>query len=98
MTAPAKTDVRERTGLCDADFGYPAWRGFLAWAIEKPEMRAHFTKATGIRWPSATEPIEGVVERFALWATEHYWGTEEVPPNIRERIALIARHEERTGT
>lgn len=82
----------------DAMFGYPAWRGFVAWAIKHPDFRAEFTKATGLQWPAppkngfdamidkATGVHETVREAFVLWVTEHHWGLDDAPPAVREAV------------
>ena len=83
--------------VSDADFGYPAWRGFISWAYEQPEMRAAFTADTGISWPSApkngldamidkaTGHREKQAEAFAVWASDQY-GEEFCPPAMQEAI------------
>lgn len=87
-----------REKLTDAAFGYPAWRGFIAWAIKQPEMREQFTAETGHQWPSAAKNgleamIDGatgyhekVAEAFMLWATKTHWGADEAPPEVRAAL------------
>lgn len=67
-----------------------AWRDFLTWAWNEPEMRAQFTAKTGIEIQSVTSPInaaidaatrasESVAARFIEWATREHWGIEHAP-------------------
>lgn len=84
--------------LTDADFGYPAWRGFIVWASGHPDFQKMYAQHTGIAWPSpakngleamiddATGHLSGHLEGFMLWATEHYWGVDEAPPKVRAEI------------
>lgn len=82
-------------GLSDADFGYPAWRGYVEWAFKQPEAQEAFTAETGLLWPAAaTSPLDQMideatgatdktVEAFVLWASRQ-WGIEECPQAIRD--------------
>jgi hypothetical protein len=84
--------------VTDADFGYPAYRGFVEWAFKQAEFRAEFTAATGIPFPkSATTTLErmideavgldfAVAEAFMLWVSEAHWGLEHCPPEVKEAI------------
>lgn len=93
------------SGVTDADFGYPMWRGFITWAYDDADMRAAFVAETGRAWP--TEPknvLERMIDKatsrssehaleFTLWATRRHWGVDDAPEPIRD---LLRAREDRT--
>lgn len=84
--------------VTDADFGWPAWRGFIEFAYNQPWARTRFTTETGMPWPShprgavdamidkGTGHLEKHAEAFVLWASKEY-GVEFCPPSVQEAIA-----------
>lgn len=86
----------------EAMLGYPAWRSFVSWAFDQPEMRQQYTAETGRPWPAkprngldamidqATGHAEHHAEDFMLWVTAAHWGDEMIPEAVR---ALLARAE-----
>jgi hypothetical protein len=74
---------QEKAMVTDADFGYPAWRGFISWAFDRPDMRRAFEEETGIV-PIA--PSNDYVEKFMLWATEKHYGVEYAPIEVQKKI------------
>lgn len=82
----------------DADFGYPAWRGYVSWLHGQAFAREQFTADTGMQWPkpprSAIEAMidkavgyeEKVLDAFVIWASEQY-GVEHCPPDVQAAIA-----------
>lgn len=85
--------------VTDADFGYPAYRGFVEWAFKQPELRLQFTTETGFAFPppasnrldqSIDEAVGldfSIAEAFTFWVSETHWGLEHCPPQIQEEIA-----------
>jgi len=80
------------------DFNALAWRDFLMWAWNTPEMRAQFTAKTGIEIRSVTAPIDAAIDdatgartslaaQFIEWATCAHWGVEHAPAAYREALA-----------
>jgi hypothetical protein len=80
------------------DFNTIAWRDFLVWAWNEPEMRAQFTAKTGITIRTVSSPIEAAVDaatgatssvmaRFIEWATREHWGLEHAPIAYRKTLA-----------
>lgn len=91
----------ENEKLSDADFGYPAWQGFISWAFETPEAKEQFKQETGLELDFApTNPIDKMIDdqtgasyerekthhRFVLWATARMYGVEYAPPAVAEGI------------
>ena len=83
------------------DFNTIAWRDFILWAWNEPEMRAQFTAKTGIEIQSVTAPINAVVDavidaasgthksvvaQFVEWATCEHWGVEHAPVAYQKAI------------
>ena len=80
-----------------------AWRDFLTWAWNEPEMRAQFTAKTGIDIQGVTAPINAAIDaatganasvalRFIEWATCEHWGLEHAPEAYQKELAA-KRHE-----
>lgn len=80
------------------DFNTIAWRDFITWAWNEPEMRAQFTAATGVEIQSVTAPINAAIDaatgandsraaRFIEWATRAHWGVESAPVAYQKAIA-----------
>lgn len=79
------------------DFNVIAWRDFLVWAWNEPEMRDQFTAATGIEIQAITAPIDAAIDaatganksvaaRFIEWATLEHWGIEYAPVAYQKAI------------
>ena len=84
------------------DFNVLAWRDFLVWAWNEPEMRAQFTAKTGVEIRSGSAPIDAaidaatgarqsVVAQFVEWATREHWGVEQAPAEYRKVLEKAAR-------
>lgn len=68
-----------------------AWRDFISWAFDQPQIRQDFEQATGQRsLPPARTPLDLMVddatgahsayaEAFIKWATEAMWDAPEPP-------------------
>ena len=80
------------------DFNTFAWRDFLTWAWNEPEMREQFTAKTGLEIQSVTAPINAAIDaatgvresaaaRFIEWATREHWGVEHAPAAYRKALA-----------
>jgi len=80
------------------DINTIAWRDFLMWAWNEPEMRTQFSAKTGIEIQAVTSPInaaidaatgarESVAARFIEWATCEHWGLEHAPAAYQRAIA-----------
>lgn len=80
------------------DFNTIAWRDFLLWAWNAPEMRAQFTAKTGLEIESVTAPINAAIDaatgaqgsvakQFIEWATREHWGVEHAPAAYRQALA-----------
>lgn len=80
------------------DLNTIAWRDFLVWAWNEPEMRRQFTKKTGIEIQSVTAPIDAAIDavtganksvasRFIEWATRAHWGVEHAPAVYQKALA-----------
>jgi hypothetical protein len=80
------------------DFNTIAWRDFLVWAWNEPEMRALFTAKTGIEIQAITAPIDAAIDavtgasksvaaRFIEWATREHWGVEHAPLAYQKALA-----------
>ena len=76
------------------DFNALAWRDFIVWAWNEPEMRAQFTAKTGVEVSAgralidaaidaATGARRSVVVQFVEWATREHWGVEQTPAAYR---------------
>ena len=85
------------------DLNTIAWRDFLLWAWNEPEMRAQFTAKTGVELRSVTSPInaaidavtgvrESVAAQFIEWATREHWGIEHAPAAYRKTLADDEAH------
>lgn len=69
-----------------------AWRDFLVYCIGEPEMLLRYERDTGDRLFTAMfyEVVSGSVTstpqlaKFAIWATETYWGVDDAPPEYYE--------------
>ena len=79
------------------DLNTIAWRDFLLWAWNEPEMRAQFAAKTGIEIQPVTSPInaaidaatgarESVATQFIEWATLEHWGVEHTPEAYRRTL------------
>lgn len=80
------------------DLNTIAWRDFLVWAWNEPEMRAQFTAKTGIEIQTVTAPIDAAIDaatgarksvaaRFIEWATREHWGVEHAPVSYQSTLA-----------
>ena len=80
------------------DINTLAWRDFITWAWNEPEMRTQFTAKTGVEIQSVTSPInaaidaatgvhESVAARFIEWATRDHWGLEHEPAAYQKALA-----------
>jgi len=80
------------------DLNTIAWRDFLVWAWNEPEMRAQFTAKTGIEIHAVTAPIDAAIDaatgasrsvaaRFIEWATREHWGVEHAPALYQRALA-----------
>jgi hypothetical protein len=80
------------------DFNMIAWRDFLVWAWNEPEMRAQFTAKTGVEIRAVTAPIDAAIDaatgasrsvasRFIEWATREHWGVEHAPLAYQKALA-----------
>ena len=78
------------------DFNTLAWRDFIVWAWKDPDMRAQFTKQTGVQIQSKRTAINAVIDngvgksvplRFIEWATREHWGIESAPLAYQKAIA-----------
>jgi hypothetical protein len=79
------------------DFNTIAWRDFLLWAWNEPEMRAQFTAKTGVEIQCVTSPINAAIDaatgardsvaaQFIKWATCDHWGLEHAPAAYRKAL------------
>ena len=79
------------------DLNTIAWRDFLLWAWNEPEMRTQFAAKTGIEIQAVTSPInaaidaatgvrESVAARFIEWTTREHWGIEHAPAAYQKAI------------
>lgn len=80
------------------EFNSIAWRDFITWAWNTPEMRAQFTAATGVEIHAVKSPIEAAIdtavgsrdslaEQFIEWATREHWGTDSAPAAYQKALA-----------
>lgn len=61
------------SGPTDADFGYPAWIGFIQFIATQRDAWTAFTAATGLKPPHAAPPpgtIEAIVDEAAGYAAD----------------------------
>ena len=79
------------------EFNTIAWRDFVSWAWNEPEMRAQFTKATGLQIQTARTPMDEAIDaatgageslaaRFVEWATREHWGIEHAPEAYQKTL------------
>ena len=84
------------------DFNTIAWRDFLLWAWNEPDMRAQFTAKTGVEIQGVTSPINAAIDaatgaskslasQFIEWATREHWGVEDAPLAYQKAIASKGR-------
>lgn len=84
------------------DFNTLAWRDFLMWAWNEPEMRTQFTAKTGIEIHAVTAPINAAIDaatgaskslaaKFIEWATREHWGIEHAPVAYQKAITKGAK-------
>lgn len=82
-----------------------AWRDFILWAYQFPEIRAAFTAATGksLYTPPRT-PLDAMIDKaagndsdsartldeFVRWVTINYWGEEEAPEAYKAAVAALS--------
>ncbi|HSX23409.1 MAG TPA: hypothetical protein VLE97_11600 [Gaiellaceae bacterium] len=85
------------------DLNTIAWRDFLVWAWNEPEMRAQFSAATGVQIESVKAPINAAIDaatgaseslaaRFIEWATREHWGVEHAPRAYQDSLAKKPRN------
>ena len=98
---PRKTPRAFSTATVD-DLNTIAWRDFLLWAWNEPEMRQQFAAKTGVDMQVATSPInaaidaatgvrESVAAQFIEWATREHWGLEHAPTAYVRTLAQESR-------
>lgn len=102
MNPPIKgmTKMPDDCEGAEPGFGWPGFLGCLYWAATVPEMRAQFTKDTGLRIEDMIKPrapIEQMIDQstgyeakviaaFADWVCVNVWGEEGAPePEEDER-------------
>ena len=84
------------------DFNTIAWRDFLLWAWNEPEMREQFIAKTGVEIRSVTAPINAAIDaatgaskslasQFIEWATCEHWGVEHAPAAYQQALAAKGR-------
>ena len=84
------------------DLNTIAWRDFLTWAWNEPDLREQFTATTGIEIRSVTAPIDAAIDtatgaskslaaQFIEWATREHWGIEHAPVAYQKAIGVRAR-------
>ena len=92
------SEAEERPPFRDSDIGAIAWRDFLTWAAQEPEILAQFKATTGLSFSppkngfeamidKATGYTDKVMEQFVFWATVNLWGASEAPPLYRAMLA-----------
>lgn len=67
------------------DFNTIAWRDFIDWAWNTPEMRAQFTAKTGVEIQAVTTGRD--LTKFIEWVTREHWGLEQAPVAYQAEIA-----------
>ena len=65
--------------VTEDEFNALSWRDFLLWAITQPDIRAAFTRATGLE-------LDGQSHVFTRWATETLYGMDRAPKAYREAV------------
>ena len=79
------------------DLNTIAWRDFILWAWNEPEMRAEFAAKTGIEIQAVTAPINAAIDaatgtsssfaaQFIEWATREHWGVEHAPAAYQKKL------------
>jgi len=79
-----------------------AWSSFVLWAYEQAEIRAEFSRVTGVVIPNVAVGIEKLIDqatgrdeskelnaallKFVEWITVNEWGLEYAPKKLRERL------------
>lgn len=74
-----------------------AWRDFILWAWNEPDMRTLFAAKTGIEIQAVTSPINAAIDaatsannsvasKFIEWATREHWGIEHAPVAYRKML------------
>jgi hypothetical protein len=80
------------------EFTSIAWRDFLVWAWNTPEMREQFTVATGVEIGFVRAPIDVAIDaatgardslaaQFIEWVTHEHWGLESAPAAYQKAVA-----------
>ena len=87
------------TELSNQDLLDLAWRDFIIWAFDNPQIRQHFEESSGMPALAETNsPLNFMIDRasglredyfykFSIWATEAIWGMERAPAKMREEVA-----------
>ena len=99
-TSTTRTDVVKPVPF--DDLNTIAWRDFLLWAWNEPEMRAQFTAKTGINIQAVPSPINAAIDdatgasksvaaQFVEWATREHWGVEHSPAVYQKALKKAAR-------
>lgn len=87
-----------RDAVTEDDFNAFAWREFILWAWNEPEMRAQFAKKTGLTFQRQRTSIEAIIDaatgsrkdvafKFVEWATREHWGIESAPAAYQKALA-----------
>ena len=87
------------------DFMDIAWRDFINFAAQYPDILAQFKAETGHSYGAPVSGIaamideatgypEKVTEEFVLWVTERHWGIDEAPEKVRAAIEALDAGEE----
>jgi len=74
-----------------------AWRDFILFASENPDMQAEFKADTGFDLAAGKSVIDTLIdaatgydtdklEAFILWVTEKHWGMNEAPASYRAYV------------
>lgn len=93
---------RRAVVLSEDDFQTLAWRDFILFAWDSPEMRAAFEKSTKLKLLNPpVSPLEAMIDKatgasedvasvyvqsFIAWVTVWHWGLEEAPAAYREEL------------
>lgn len=72
-----------------------AWRDFLSYAHQEPQMVAAFNKATGRHYqvPGVTPSdaqLHDDAAAFVLWVTREHWGMDCAPASYRAEQEVVA--------
>lgn len=72
------------------------WASFVQWAANDPDMRAAFTKATGVTITFKVEPgtsrevieeeLRNRMHHLVEWATREHYGLEHAPKAYRDHV------------